>query len=133
MNSELPDFYFDTHFLNDQNITNFPSSFAIITAYATTGEQWSEQQNADADGRLKKYLDEHFSWVARLTGFSPESGHSELGWAVNIDWQEACDIGLSFKQDAIYYVATNRLSVSFCDKRRKLITIGDFSNRVQSS
>jgi len=133
MHNELPKFYFDTHFLNHEKLMNWPSNFAIITAYATTGEKWTDEQNIAADNALKEYLNSNFSWVKRLTGFSPETAHSEPGWAVNAGWQQACEIGMNFKQDAIYFVAGNSLSVSFCDEKRKLVAVGDFSKRLQRS
>ena len=52
--------YLETHFKrNGENdpafdeLENLPSEFAIITAYATTGEHWSDARNNEADKQLK--------------------------------------------------------------------------------
>ena len=122
--------YLNTHFESEEKINDWPDQFAIITGYATTGEDWSEQQNKLADSTLEKKLKEHCSWVKRITGYSPQSGHSEPGWAVNSDWPKACDLGVQFKQDAIYYVSKNILTVSYCDERRKKVYVGKFLERL---
>jgi hypothetical protein len=122
--------YLNTHFKSEENINDWPNEFTIITAYATTGEHWSKQQNKAADSALEGKLKEHFDWVKRVTGYSPQTGHSEPGWAVNSDWPKACDLGVQFKQDAIYYVSKNILTVSYCDERRKKVYVGKFLERL---
>jgi hypothetical protein len=37
--------YFDTRFKLDLPLTELPESFAIITAYVTTGETWTAEEN----------------------------------------------------------------------------------------
>ena len=64
---------------NDPNFDMFeilPDEFAIITAYATTGEEWSDVFNEQEDERLQAYLLSRFSCVKRITGYSPSTGHS---------------------------------------------------------
>jgi hypothetical protein len=100
-----------------------PDQFAIITAYATTGEKWSDIENSQADEQLKTYLQSHFSCVKRITGYSPSSGHSEPGWLVNCSFDEGCDIGLSFKQDAIYWGEGGNLFVSYCGQQRSKVWV----------
>ena len=68
--------------------------------------------------------------MRRIIAFSPFTKHSELGWAIAIDFELACDIGRQFGQDAVYYVVWNTLVVSHCDDRRKLDEIGGFSERL---
>ena len=48
--------YFDTHFKLDLPLTELPESFAIITAYATTGETWTAEENQVASERLRTEL-----------------------------------------------------------------------------
>ena len=122
--------YFGTHFRLEAPISDWPSVFAIITAYATTGETWTPEENEAADRALEADLRKTGCWVQRLTGYSPTSGHAEPGWAVKMPWEEACDIGLRFKQDAIYTVDGDELSVTLCDHRRGLVPVGGFRARV---
>lgn len=122
--------YFETHFEQHEPCQEWPKRFAIITAFATTGERWSEEKNRKADRALESELRNKAKWMRRLTGYSPSNGHAEPGWAVEVDLKEACDIGRRYHQDAIYYVENDRLSVSFCDGRSGLVEVGTFSSRV---
>jgi hypothetical protein len=121
--------YFQTQFrarsLPDAH--QWPDEFCIITACATTGEVWSEARNRAADRRLARLLKRSGCWRIRLTGFSPDSGHAEPGWAAAIPFDMACDLGQRFRQDAIYYVRRNTLFVSYCDNRRSLKRVRKFS------
>jgi hypothetical protein len=101
----------------------FPDQFVIITAYATTGEEWSDMCNDQEDERLKEYLQSRFSCVKRITGYSPTTRHSEPGWLVNCSFDEGCDIGLMFKQDAIYWGENGSLFVSYCGPQRSKVWV----------
>ena len=122
--------YLETRFKRDlENDPYFdmfeilPDQFAIITAHATTGEEWEYVKNYEADKQLKAYLQSRFSCVKRITGYSPLSGHSEPGWLVNCSFDEGCDIGLSFKQDAIYWGENGSLFVSYCGPQRSKVWV----------
>lgn len=123
--------YFETHFEHLADWTDCPPQFVTITGYATTGERWPDEKNQAADRELEAELRGLKRWMRRLTGFSPTTGHREPGWAVALDLKEACEIGLKYKQDAIYHVAGDALSVSFCDARRALVPVGRFQSRLQ--
>lgn len=122
--------YLETHFECLDELDDWPVEFAIITAYATTGENWPDAKNKAADQQLEADLRKQGRWVRKLTGYSPTSGHREPGWAVEIGLKAACNIGLRYNQDAIYYVSGDTLSVSFCDSRRALVEISRFLPRV---
>lgn len=121
--------YFETLFQSE--LMDWPASFAIITAYATTGESWTAEENEAADQSLKQLLETNGSLLGRVVGYSPETGHKEPGWAARIGLNGACDIGLRFKQDAIYFIQGEVLSVTYCDERRELIQVGRFSERLK--
>jgi hypothetical protein len=53
--------------------------------------------------------------------YSPSSGHSEPGWLVNCSFDEGCDVGLSFKQDAIYWHENGNLYVSYSGPQRSKV------------
>ncbi len=40
----MPVEYFETHFRTESHVPRWPAHFAIITAFATTGHQWSAQE-----------------------------------------------------------------------------------------
>lgn len=122
--------YLETHFECLDELDDWPVEFAIITAYATTGESWPDAKNQVVNEQLEADLRKQGRWVRKLTGYSPISGHREPGWAVELGMKAACDIGLQYNQDAIYYVSGDTLNVSFCDSRRALLEIGSFRQRV---
>jgi hypothetical protein len=122
--------YLETRFKRDlENDPGFdmfeilPDEFAIITACATTGEEWSDEFNTQEDERLQAYLQSRFGCVKRITGYSPTAGHSEPGWLVNCSFDEGCDIGLLFKQDAIYWGGGGNLFVSYCGPQRSKVWV----------
>lgn len=123
--------YFNTRFHVPDQTPAWPDSFVIITAYATTGEQWSDEENARADEALRRRLVELGGWVARVTGYDPATGHSEPGWAVEIDEATGVGLGKEFRQDAIYRVEGGRLAVVSC-VGKGVAAVGGFRERVDS-
>lgn len=110
---------------------HWPTSFAVITAYARTGTQKPADANEIADRELQQELQRRGVWYWRLTGYSPETLHAEPGWAVELPFEHACDLGNDFDQDAIYFVIGDELFVSYCDDRRQLVAIGTFRERLR--
>ncbi len=123
--------YFDTRFRVSEPTPVWPDSFVIITAYATTGEQWSDEENARADEALRRRLVELAGWISRVTGYDPATGHSEHGWAVEIDEVTGVGLGREFRQDAIFRVAGDRLTVVSC-VGKGVAAVGGFRERVDS-
>jgi hypothetical protein len=122
--------YFDTRFKLGLPFTELPESFAIITAHATTGEVWTAEDNHAANEALRDELERGEKLLGTITGYSPITQHAEPGYAAVLEFEEACNIGVWFKQDAIYYVSSGTLFVSYCDHRRSLKPITQFSKRV---
>jgi hypothetical protein len=129
----MPQAYFESRFHCEGDISSAPAEFGIITAYATTGEKWTIAQNQAADAELEAELREQGRWMMRITGYSPFTGHAEPGWGVELDFDDLCDIGARFEQDAIYYISGDRLYVSYCDDRRERAEVGPFRERTTRS
>jgi hypothetical protein len=125
--------YFEARFLVEELLPKWPDEFAIITAYATTGETWTREENEAADRRLHEALARRSPFLVRITGYSPTTGHGEPGWAAVLPFDEACDVGLQFRQDAIFWVSGDDLSVTYCDERRALVPAGSFRERLDIS
>lgn len=106
--------YTQTVFRADGLATGWPESFVIITAYAATGETWSEARNRAADAELGARLRASGRWCVRLIGEAPDGGHAEPGWAVEMSEPDALQIGREFAQDAIYSVRAGVLFVLSC-------------------
>lgn len=124
----IPDFYHLTRFKDIAAATDFPERFGIITAYATTGETWTPEQNNAADIRLVKELESRGVWHTRITGYVGE--HAEPGWAADLSLVDTIKLGKEFKQDGIYYVDNNSLSVYLCDESRESAAVAIFSDRI---
>lgn len=122
--------YFKTQFRSNLEQSNLPVNFSIITAYAPTGEAWIEEQNTKANKLLKNKLSNLGIFIGEIDGYNPDTGHSEKGFVAEIGWQEACDIGVEFKQDAIYFVSGEELFVTYCDDRRELMGVSSFFDRL---
>jgi len=126
----MPPFYRQTRFKPDALPTPLPGTFAIITACATTGETWTDSENEAANTALRAELEMSDRLLGSLTGYSPVTGHAEPGFAASLPFEAACDLGLKFKQDAIYYVDSGILHVSYCDHRRRLEPVAAFLDRL---
>lgn len=126
--------YFQVRFRAPAHGEPWPRRFVILTAYAPTGTSWTEKENRDADRRLEEALRARLGEggsIRRITGFSPTTGHAEPGWAAPLPFDDACDLGDRFLQDALYVVRDDRLFVSYCDQRRALVPVGLFRERLQ--
>lgn len=121
--------YFTTRFRVEPLPPSWPASFVIVTAYATTGEQWSDEENERADATLRRRLGELGVWIARITGFDPATGHTEPGWAVEIDLATGVGLGREYLQDAIFHVEGDRLAVVSCAEQ-DVAEVGGFRERV---
>lgn len=108
----------------------WPTRFAIITAWATTGEQWPLARNQEADVRLAGHLED--VWHLRLTGYSPRTGHAEPGYACDLGAAAARELGRAFLQDAIYLVQADRLSVTRCLDGSPTYDLGSFRARLDA-
>src|SRR6266436_10353579 len=67
--------YFETRFRTSQPVTDWPSEFVILSAFATTGESWTPHQNQRADYRLASELRMRGGWFVRIFGYSPSGRH----------------------------------------------------------
>jgi hypothetical protein len=123
--------YFESQFRIDARFVQLPEQFAIITAYASTGEVWTAEENESADKALAGALRASGRWHERITGYSPSTGHAEPGWAVEMDLQEACELGLPYLQDAIYFVSGDELWVSLCAEPGERALVGGFRQRIK--
>ena len=122
--------YFKTRFRTTENLVHFPEEFVIITAYPTTGETWDPSKTEEADQKPEEELKFRNTWIIRIEGYSPETGHAEPGWGTTMPIDDACEIGLRYRQDAIFHVKNDLLSVTYCDERRELVNIGSFEARL---
>lgn len=122
--------YFQIAFRTEGPVPQWPERFVIITAYATTGESWSEERNVEADRQLHAHLVARGHEPIRIAGYDPESGHAEPGWAVDLPLSEALEVGRSFLQDSIFRVEGDMLTVGRCVRHAEWAAVGGFRERI---
>jgi len=123
--------YFETRFRCEASLGELPSHFVILSAYATTGEVWSDEQNAAADQRLFRELQASSpTFLKRVIGYSPSTHHAEPSWAVEIPIFEAQRIGNEFAQDALYYIDHGALWVASCRATVAPVYVDRFESRL---
>ena len=88
---------------------DWPKSFAILTAYATTGETWTPAQNIEADRKLEAELRKDGYRIHRISGYSKDLETYEEGWAVVLDLKPAWDLAVKYKQVALFYYHDDEL------------------------
>ena len=108
---------------------NLPSSFVVITAYNPRGLTAPMSRNQHQDTTLSSVLRQKGHEPIRVIGRDQENTHREPGWAVDIDLNEAKKLGQLFKQDAIYQVIDDELSLHGCLGKYKEV-IGSWKDRV---
>ena len=124
--------YFGTHFRVAEPLPSWPASFTIITGHTTTGEEWSDDENQQADVALRAVVEAHGRWFHRVTGFDPATQHAEPGWALCCTIIEALELGRRFRQDAVFMVTNDELTVHSCRDGAQA-TVGRFSDRVRAA
>lgn len=121
--------YSETRFIASEDIV-WPPEFVILSAYATTGEHWTARENERADSALWRFLKEKGGWLARVICASQSASLKEPCWAFQMTFEAACELGMTYRQEALYYVKGDELFVSYCDERKALRRIGRFRERV---
>jgi hypothetical protein len=119
--------YFETCFVGEPIPSDFPASFAIISACAPTGERWPEDRNQVADQLLRMRVRR---WrLHRITGRSPDGRHVEPGWAVPCSKRTALSIAREFQQDAFYWVEADVFEIVDSSQGRAPCTVGRFKEK----
>lgn len=126
----FPEAYATTRFRAPTPPPQWPSAFAIITAHNPDSTARTDAENAAADRELRAELADGGCWFTRITGFAPDKGHSEEGWAARLSVDEARGLGRAFRQLAVFYVQDDVLTVHCCADPAASETIGRFSERL---
>jgi len=122
--------YFGVRFRVTQPVSRWPNQFVIVTAYATTGEQWTHEENTAANAALAQQIETLGAWHIPITGYDPATGHAEPGWAIAVPLSRGLQLGQAFRQDAIFAVEHGCLSVYSCVSPAS-VEIGPFLARVE--
>ena len=122
--------YFETRFTFPGGRPELPASFAIISAFAPTGQTWNPERNAKADRALQHELVTGGVLPIRVIGSSPDGGHREPSWCAQLRLEEALKVGRRFLQDAIYWVEEGMLWVTGCGVSDQRVEVGPFRDHL---
>ncbi|WP_299009314.1 DUF3293 domain-containing protein [uncultured Shewanella sp.] len=122
--------YQETEFLLTQALSS-QLSFAIITAHNPKGMILSPSQNRLLDKKLQNELVHLGALHQEMIGTSVDMSHREKSWAVAVERKVGIAIGLKFKQNAIYYVETDKLRLIPCLFQKQEICLGSFSKKMK--
>ncbi len=114
MTEEQLALFAETVFEHEPLPRDWPTTYWVITAWATTGESWSAERNRAADKALENVLRAASHRLLRMTGGSPDGRHREPGWAVALEHDTALRLGREFGQVALFLVRRGRLIVVTC-------------------
>ncbi len=116
MTGAMPPEYARTLFELDGPLRTLPSSFAIITAVMPRGFASDASTDAADDAELEKRLRGGAYEPRRIIGWAPtaQAIHAEKGWLVPCSKAEAARLGRDFRQDAVWWVEGDALSVVPC-------------------
>ena len=109
MSYDFEEAYKSTVFEYQDFPKDWPKDFAILTAYATTGETWTDEQNKDADQKLEAELRKGGYRIHRISGYSKDLKTHEEGWAVVMDLKTAWNLAVKYKQVALFYYQNDDL------------------------
>jgi hypothetical protein len=94
---------------------DWPTEFAIITAYDPDGLPTKGELNLAADLALEADLRAAGYRLLRVTGGSADGLHQEPGWAVPIGLPGAVEFGRRYRQVAVFVVRAGRLALVDCE------------------
>ena len=125
----LPE-YLETVFVGTPPVAGWPSNFHIITA-CNPKRIVPEQQNHEADARLRAQLEqeqfEHFP----ITGCSADLRHQEVSRGIiGVTPERAIQIGREYGQNAIIEIVGGEAFIVSCETPERQ-SIGQFQTRVK--
>jgi hypothetical protein len=121
MNPEYQNVYFTSD--TDER----PTRFAIVTAYNPDGITIGSPQNIIADQKLRNEITGRGGGCFRVTGMSRDATHQEPGWAIDCSEPEGIELGKQFKQEAIFWVSDDRITLINVTTLEK-VDLGRFSS-----
>ena len=95
--------------------SDWPTDFAIITAYDPDGLPTTAELNHAADAYLEAELRAAGYRLHRITGGSADGVHLEPGWGVPIGLPGAVEFGRRYGQVAVFAVRAGRLALVDCE------------------
>ena len=124
--------YLETVFVATVDAGPWDGSFAIVTA-CNPGEMLGASENRSRADQLQRCLkgDERVRRFCNIEGCSPDLGHREASLAVwGLSLEQALELGRLWKQNAIFWVDEDQLTVVGCRSGRE-VALGNFLERLR--
>jgi hypothetical protein len=114
MDPQQRDLFKQAVFRGEPLPADWPTDFAIITAYDPEGRATSPEANVAADAMLKAELQAAGFRLHRITGGSADGVHLEPGCGVTVGLPGAVELGRRYRQVAVFYVRAGALTLVDC-------------------
>ena len=108
---------------------DYPTDFAIITAYPTTGESWSSEKLAAQVQAFEAELRALGYRMHAVTGTSGDLSHQEPGWAVVLPPASALALAIAYHQWAYFSVSAQQLTLIPALAEWDALPLGDWPSR----
>jgi hypothetical protein len=115
MDPQQRDLFKQAVFRGEPLPADWPTDFAIITAYDPEGRATSPEANVAADAMLKAELQAAGFRLHRITGGSADGVHLEPGWGVAVGLPGAVEFGRRYRQVAVFYIRAGSLILVDCE------------------
>lgn len=121
--------FLNTYFRIPEKPLHLPKEFVIITAFNPRGVVHKSVENNEFDAALAAYLQEHALPHWRVIGGSHDFVHAEPGYGVETDLNQGIELGVLFRQEAVFYVRGDNLFLVDCSTHQQTF-LGGFRPRI---
>ena len=126
MNAE----YLNTYFkIPGHRAEDLPAEFAIVTAFNPEGKGQSIETNLALDSDLAAQIQKRSLQSWRVIGGSRDFAHTEPGYAIKVDLAVGIEIGVQFRQEAIFWIEGGNLHLVDCASHQQTL-MGEWKLRL---
>lgn len=126
MNPEYANTYFK---IPDRRDDDLPSEFIIVTAFNPDGQNCAAELNQSHDSDLAALIQKKSLSSWRVIGGSRDFVHAEPGYAIEANLDAGIEIGVQFRQEAIFWINHGNLFLVDCSLRQKT-AMGEWKLRI---
>ncbi len=102
-----------------------------MTVWNPNGGRIPAEENAVRTKRFSEELQERGLEHFPVTGFDPESDHSEPGFGILCGREEAVELGREWGQEAVFVIQNDEMVLVSCAGDEEPEALGSFTSRIQ--
>jgi hypothetical protein len=121
--------FLNAYFRIPEEPVMIPQEFVIVTAFNPDGVVQEEVMNQSLDSDLAACLHRHALSHWRVIGGSHDLAHSEPGYGIETSLANGIEIGLQFRQVAVFWVQRGDIYVVDCSTRQQM-SVGKWQSRI---